>query len=113
MTDESRTSQEPAKPSGSGNRSGEGSSASVYAGAGLQFAIPLLAGLLGGQWLDRRYDTGPWLMLLGMLLGGGAGFYSMYVKLMAAQRRDEEQAKERKAAAAREAAIRRELGEDR
>jgi F0F1-type ATP synthase assembly protein I len=113
MTDESWTSQQPAKPSGSGNRSGEGSSASVYAGAGLQFAIPLLAGLLGGQWLDKRYGTGPWLMLLGMFLGGGAGFYSMYVKLMAAQRRDEEQAKARKAEAAREAAIRRELGEDR
>lgn len=113
MTDQSRTSQEPAKPSGSGDRSGEGSSASLYAGAGLQFALPLLAGLFGGQWLDRRFGTGPWLMLLGMLLGGGAGFYTMYVKLMAAQRRDEEQQKARKAEAAREAAIRRELRDGR
>jgi len=27
-----------------------------------------------GYWLDGKYDTGPWLMLVGLLFGVGAGF---------------------------------------
>ena len=48
-------------------------------------------------------------MLLGMAIGGGAGFYSMYTKLMAAQRRDDEARRERKAREAEDAAVKREL----
>jgi F0F1-type ATP synthase assembly protein I len=27
-----------------------------------------------GYWLDGKYGTGPWLMLVGLLFGVGAGF---------------------------------------
>src|ERR1035437_2244931 len=47
-------------------------------GLGLQFVIAILLCLYAGMWLDSRLHTGPWLMLIGALIGGGAGFYSMY-----------------------------------
>ena len=97
MTDESRTSHGPAKPS-RGASPGEGSPASAYAGAGFQFAFALLLFLFAGRWADGKLGTAPWLMLLGMFVGGGAGFYSMYRKLMAANEREERATRERKAA---------------
>lgn len=36
----------------------------------LQFAVP--AG--GGAWLDRRFDSSPWLLLLGLTFGSYLGF---------------------------------------
>ena len=47
------------------------------AGIGIQFAVTLLVCLFSGQWLDRRLGTGPWLMLVGMLVGGAAGFWTL------------------------------------
>ena len=98
MTDESRTSRGPAEPSrGGSERPGEGSPASAYAGAGFQFAFALLLFLFAGRWADGKLGTAPWLMLVGMFVGGGAGFYSMYRKLMAANEREERETRERKA----------------
>ena len=104
MTDDGqdrRTSRGPAEPRRDAplaGRSGEGSPASAYAGAGFQFAFALLLFFFVGRWADGRLGTAPWLMLVGMLVGGGAGFYSMYRKLMAAQEREEQAMRERKAA---------------
>lgn len=89
MTDEPRTSRGPAEPSRGDQRPGGGPSASVYAGAGLQFAISMLLFLFLGQWADRRLGTAPWLMMIGLFLGAGASFYSMYRKLMAATEAEE------------------------
>lgn len=96
MTDEPRTSHGPAEPSRGGKRPGAGPSASVYAGAGLQFAVSILLFLFLGQWADRRLGTGPWLMMIGLFLGAGASFYSMYRKLMAATEAEERAARERR-----------------
>ena len=98
MTDEDRTSHRPAEPSRGGERPGEGSPASAYAGAGFQFAFSLLLFFFVGRWADQRLGTAPWLMLVGMVVGGSAGFYSMYKKLMAATEREEREMKERRAA---------------
>ena len=68
MTDEPRASHGPAEPSRGDKRPGAGPSASVYAGAGLQFAISILVFLFVGQWADRRLGTGPWLMMIGLFL---------------------------------------------
>jgi F0F1-type ATP synthase assembly protein I len=79
-------------PTGAGpDRKGDdqGPSAGEFAGLGLQFVIALLGGLYGGQWLDRRVGTAPWLSIIGMFLGAGLAFYSMYQKLMAAQARED------------------------
>jgi F0F1-type ATP synthase assembly protein I len=60
-------------------------------GLGLQFVIAILLCLYGGMWLDAKFHTAPWLMLIGALLGAGAGFYSMVrVVLSADKRMDEE-----------------------
>ena len=69
------------------------SSSASHAGAGLQFAVALIAFLFLGQWLDGRLGTEPWLMMLGVFIGGGGGFYAMYRKLMAEQEREERERK--------------------
>ena len=74
----------------------EGFSVSEFAGVGIQFAVSILLFLYVGQWLDRKLGTQPWLLIVGVFLGAGLGFYSMYKKLMAAQARDEAARKARR-----------------
>jgi ATP synthase protein I len=50
---------------------------SAMMGVGLQFVVTVLFCLFAGQWLDRRIGTYPWLMIAGMLIGGGVGFWSL------------------------------------
>ena len=75
----------------------DSSNVGQYAGLGLQFAASILLFLYVGQWLDRRFGTAPVFLLLGVFLGAGGSFYSMYRKLMAAQEREERDRAERKA----------------
>lgn len=51
-------------------------------GVGLQFAAAILIFLFIGGWLDDRLGTAPWLLILGVMLGAGGGFYSMYRRLV-------------------------------
>ena len=34
--------------------------------------VPPVVGALAGQWLDRRFNTAPWLLLVFLFLGFGA-----------------------------------------
>jgi F0F1-type ATP synthase assembly protein I len=63
---------------------------STYAGAGLQFAFGIVLFLLLGQWADRHLGTGPLFLILGVFIGGFGGFYSMYRRISAAQKADDE-----------------------
>lgn len=81
MSDDPHRSTEP--PSGELNPSN-------FAGAGLQFAVSIVAFLLLGQWADRKFGTSPILLLVGVFIGGSAAFYSMYRRITAAQRADDE-----------------------
>jgi F0F1-type ATP synthase assembly protein I len=74
----------------------EGISAGEYAGFGIQFAASIVVFLYVGQWLDRKLGTAPWLLLVGVFLGAGGSFYSMYRKLMAAQAREDAARAERR-----------------
>jgi F0F1-type ATP synthase assembly protein I len=69
--------------------------AGSFAGAGLQFAASLVIFLLAGQWLDRKLGTSPIFLLAGVFIGGAGAFYSMYRKLSAAQKADDERRKEK------------------
>lgn len=45
---------------------------------GLQFGISVAIGALGGNWLDKQFDSAPWLLLAGIALGAIAGFRDLY-----------------------------------
>ena len=75
----------------------ERSTAARIAGVGLQFAITLLVGLGVGTWLDRKFGTAPVFLYIGVFLGAGAAFYSMYRQLMANLEREEAAKRARKA----------------
>ena len=70
--------------------SNDGPSGAEFAGIGLQFVVSMLGGLYAGEWLDKKLGTAPWLLMIGVFLGAGLSFYSMYRKLMAAQAKDDE-----------------------
>lgn len=48
---------------------------------GIELALSVVVGMLGGRWLDGKLSTAPWLMLLGLVLGVIAGFRSIYRSL--------------------------------
>ena len=54
---------------------------SSLASGGLEFTGAILAGLFAGHWLDRRWGTGPWLVVVGVFVGAGAGFFGLYRSL--------------------------------
>jgi F0F1-type ATP synthase assembly protein I len=60
----------------------EGPSPFQFVGVGFELTVPLLVGLFGGQWLDRRFGTAPWLLLVGALLGGAAGMLNLYRRIV-------------------------------
>ncbi|MEX2182117.1 MAG: AtpZ/AtpI family protein [Gemmatimonadaceae bacterium] len=82
-----------------GGRTGSLGVAGRYAGLGLQFALAILLFLFLGQWLDRKLGTGGLFVILGVFVGAGAAFYSMYRRLIGDLKRDEADAAARKRAA--------------
>jgi F0F1-type ATP synthase assembly protein I len=52
-----------------------------FLGLGFELVAPLLVGLFGGQWLDRRLGTAPWLLLVGVALGAAAAGLSLYRRI--------------------------------
>ncbi len=67
-----------------------------FAGVGLQFAVAIVLFVLLGQWADRKLGTAPVFLLAGVFIGGSAAFYSMYQRLTAAQKADDERRKREK-----------------
>ena len=70
------------------SRSNRGSpvSGTEFAGIGVQFGLTILVFVFAGVWLDRRFGTTPWLLLICVFAGAGGAFYSMYRRVTAAQR---------------------------
>lgn len=61
-------------------RSGWGKALRAFALASsisIQFAASVVVGWWIGNYLDQRWHTAPWLGLLGLLLGIGAGVYGI------------------------------------
>ena len=71
-------------------RAGAALSGTEFAGIGLQFALTIAVFSFAGVWLDRRLGTSPWLLLICVFAGATGGFFSMFRKITAAQRRDAE-----------------------
>jgi ATP synthase protein I len=53
---------------------------------GLELGIAVIVGLLGGMWLDNRFGTTPWLMLVLLVLGLVAGFRNVLRAVERAER---------------------------
>ncbi|MGC9345115.1 MAG: AtpZ/AtpI family protein [Bacteroidales bacterium] len=53
----------------------------AYSTIGIQLAVTLLLFLFLGHWLDERYGSSPWFILLGTVLGMGVGFYNLMKSL--------------------------------
>ena len=45
---------------------------------GMEMAISVVIGMALGWWLDKLFNTKPWLSLVGMLFGFAAGFRSLF-----------------------------------
>jgi F0F1-type ATP synthase assembly protein I len=41
---------------------------------GFQFCFSIAIGALGGRWLDEKLGTGPWLLVVGLVLGAVAAY---------------------------------------
>jgi ATP synthase protein I len=64
------------------------------AGAGLQLAAALIAGLYGGQWLDRRFQSAPVFLYAGVATGAICGMTAL-IRQLNRINRDEEEARRR------------------
>ena len=53
---------------------------------GLELALSIAIGYLGGQWLDRKLGTEPWFEWIGLAFGLAAGALSLYRVVRRAQR---------------------------
>jgi len=49
-----------------------------FLGLGWVIVLSILIGLVGGLWLDRRLDTTPLFMILGLVLGVAAAARTTY-----------------------------------
>jgi len=44
---------------------------------GIEVAVAIAIGALGGQWLDRKLGTNPWLTYIGFIAGIGAAIKAL------------------------------------
>jgi ATP synthase protein I len=49
-----------------------------YLGIGTSLAVTVLLGIGGGYWLDSRFGTKPWFLMLGGVLGLGLALYQFF-----------------------------------
>ena len=90
----------PGQPAETGERSkSEGASgwiqASRFSYVGLFFGVAVFLGFLFGRWLDGKFGTAPWLMLVGVLFGIASGFKELY-RLTASYRTDQKKNQQKK-----------------
>lgn len=68
---------------------------------GIEIALSVAVGLLGGSWLDKKFGTYPWLTAIGLAYGVAAAGRAVYRALKQANRelekldREEREAREK------------------
>lgn len=49
-----------------------------YLSLGFYLITPLLLGVFVGFWLDRHFNTRPWFIIIGIVLGTISVFYNLW-----------------------------------
>jgi ATP synthase protein I len=57
-----------------------------YSSLGLQIALSIFIGLFLGVYLDRRFDSAPWLTLIGLGMGIVAGYRNIGLAIKKSRR---------------------------
>lgn len=57
-----------------------------YSSLGLSVSLAIFIGLGIGVWLDRKFDTSPWLTLIFLVLGIIAGFRNIALVIKRARK---------------------------
>jgi ATP synthase protein I len=68
-----------------------------YASLGIQLAASMCVCGWIGYWLDGKLGTYPWLMILGLMSGAGAGFYALILAVNSAMESEAAEARAAKA----------------
>ena len=53
-----------------------------FIGVGWFVGVCIVGGVVGGLWLDNKFDTKPILVILGLILGLIVAFYGVYRMLL-------------------------------
>ncbi|MDZ4723742.1 MAG: AtpZ/AtpI family protein [candidate division Zixibacteria bacterium] len=61
---------------------------------GILIAGPLI-GFFGGQWLDKKFSTEPWLVIVGIILGFVAAGQQIYILVKKSQAISDREERER------------------
>ena len=64
--------------------------AGPYLNLGIEFAASFILCLFAGKWLDGKFGTAPYLMLVGLALGITVGFLNLYRTAMRLQEREKQ-----------------------
>ena len=51
-------------------------------GVGFFIGVSIVLGVVAGLWFDNRFDTGPVLAIIGLLLGIAVAFYGVFQMLL-------------------------------
>ena len=67
-----------------------------YLTLGIQLALSIVVFFFLGKWLDGRFNTSPWLMLSGLLVGGVGGMVKFITSVLKLGQQQDELDAERK-----------------
>ena len=60
---------------------------------GLQLALSVVVFFFLGRWLDNTFNTAPWLMITGLVIGIAGGFISFFRTAIALGKKEDQEAK--------------------
>ncbi|HEY3415158.1 MAG TPA: AtpZ/AtpI family protein [Armatimonadota bacterium] len=64
--------------------------------AGWMLVVCIVIGALGGEWADKHFHVAPNGVLVGVLLGVGAGFVNLFTVVQRIKRAEEEEDRQKR-----------------